>query len=87
LTKALEKVVNNTDVPASEELITTACFFHFSLGERGWPKRIEGLVRDHGNIWIIRNFFLHLLIFSYVEDDVTQEDSDDLLNLCVMIIE
>lgn len=87
LTKMLEQIVSDDANPLSEESIVVACFFQYSLGERGWPKRVMDLLNDRGNIWIIRNFFLNLLVYAYSEDEVDEADADDLLELCLMIVE
>lgn len=87
LTRILDKLVADPDEPASEELVIIACFFQYSLAERGWPKRVSNLLRGRDNIWIIRNFLLHLLTYTYVQDDVDPADSPDLLELCALIIQ
>jgi hypothetical protein len=87
LTRTLNKIVVDPPVPVSEELLVTACFFEYSLEEDGWPKRIAALLEERGNIWIIRNFLLQLLVFTYIEDEVSEQDSTDLLELCVQIIQ
>ncbi|WP_263090276.1 SIR2 family protein [Curtobacterium sp. RIT-PI-V] len=87
LTKILDQIMSDRDNPASEESIIVACFFQYSLGEPGWPGRVMTLLHDRGNIWIIRNFFLNLLAYAYSEDQVDKADADDLLELCLMIVE
>lgn len=87
LTRILDDLVANPDATASEELVIIACFFQYSLAEQGWPRRVAHLLRGRGNIWIIRNFLLHLLTYTYVQDDVAAVDSQDLLDLCALIIQ
>lgn len=87
LTRILDAIVADPDAPAAEELVIIACFFQYSLAERGWPKRLSNLLRGRDNIWIVRNFLLHLLTYTYIQDDVDAGDSADLLELCALIIQ
>ncbi|AQX81538.1 hypothetical protein BWO91_17610 [Plantibacter flavus] len=87
LTKILDRVLRDEGNPISEEAVVIACFFQYSLAERGWPGRVSDLLRQRGNIWIIRNFLLRLLMFAYETDEVHASDADELLDLCLMIIE
>jgi len=87
LTRILDQIVTDRDNPISEESVIVACFFQYSLAEKGWPARVKQLLQDRGNIWIIRNFFLNLLAYAYSEDEVEKSDEEDLLELCLMIVE
>lgn len=87
LTLLLARVVGDNDAPVSEASAIIACFFHYSLGAPGWPKEVMGLLKGQSNIWIVRNFLLHLLIGSYQSDEVAKEDAEDLLELCVAILQ
>ncbi|MEB0286203.1 SIR2 family protein [Cryobacterium sp. 10S3] len=87
LTLLLERVMNDSNKPPSEESVIMACFFHFSLREPGWPNKLTTLLRSQGNIWIVRNFLLHLLTYTFQMDDVEPDDAEDLLDLCALIIQ
>jgi len=87
LTKLLDRVVFDGASEPSDELIVIASFFLYSLAEPGWPARIMRLIRGRGNIWVIRNFFLNLLAFTYEQDALDSADADDLLELCLLIVE
>jgi len=87
LSLLLDRVMNDTKIPPSEETVIMACFFHYSLREPGWPAKLTALLQFQGNIWIVRNFLLHLLVNTFQTDDVEPEDASDLLDLCVLIIQ
>jgi DNA-binding phage protein len=67
--------------------VVMSCFFYYSLEQRGWPRKIADLIRDQGNLWIVRNFMLHLFVYDFEHDVVHRDDREDLLQLCMLIIQ
>lgn len=87
LLRLLDRVTSSEGGEPSEELIVMASFFHYALAEPGWPAKLTELLEGRGNIWIIRNFLLHFLLITYVEDEVPTADAETLLELSVSIIQ
>lgn len=87
LTRTLDRVLSKESATQSETVVLMACFFLFTLGEPGWPGKIASLLERQGNIWLVRNFLLHLFIQNFTDDVTTPSDADDLLDLCVSIVQ
>lgn len=83
LTVALDRAVADRTIFRSEQTVIAAAFFIVALQDEGWIARLSELLKDQGNIWIIRNFLLFLCLGPFMEDTVSQHDEDNLLELCL----
>lgn len=86
LLKVLASALEAGELSDSEEQTIAAVFLIYVLGERGWPAQLRKLLRDQGNIWIVRNFVLWLCVMAYVHRKNEPADEADLVELCVEIV-
>ena len=86
LTLLLNQVIEESSEADGEDVALIAAFFLYGLGEQGWPKRVEQLLSNYGNVWVVHNFLLHLFTRSFTDDDVVPDDSEDLLGLILGIV-
>lgn len=86
LLRPLNEVAEASKTDDRLEVAVAAAFMLYSVKDAGWPRALRDLVESRKNIWVVRNFLLPLLMNDYVSETVSQEDEDDLLNLCAEIV-
>lgn len=68
------------------EITIASAFMLYSVKEAGWPKALRALLENRRNIWVVRNFLLPLLMNDYALENVSEDDDEDLRNLCAEIV-
>ncbi|WP_148285562.1 SIR2 family protein [Microbacterium sp. B24] len=82
----LARVVKAAKSEARLDLTVASAFMLVAVKEPGWIDQLRDLLEKRGNIWVIRNFLLTLMIADYVRDRVRQADRLSLRDLILDII-
>lgn len=83
----LQAAIDSGELSGSDESTIATTFLIFAIREPGWPGQLRKLLASQGNIWIIRYFVFWLCASAYVNQAVADQDEDDLVELCVEIID
>lgn len=86
LLRPLNEVAEAAKSDERLEITVAAAFMLYSVKEAGWPKALRALLENRRNIWVVRNFLLPLLMNDYALENVSEDDEEDLRNLCAEIV-
>ncbi|MFT2817161.1 SIR2 family protein [Leifsonia sp. A12D58] len=81
----LERIIADFDSNTSAEKRVTAVYFLIAVAEPGWAEKARTVLSDVGNLWVMRNWMLMLLLYKYMENSTGAED-DTILRTCVDIV-
>ena len=68
------------------DAILVAIYFLVAAKPAGWEASVRQLLTPLGNVWVVRNFVLYVLLAIYVEQGDEGQLSPDLLEACLDIV-
>jgi len=82
----LAEVVKEAKAEERLELTVASAFMVFAVKEPGWVGQLKDLLADRGNVWVIREFLLALMIAEYVRGRVSSSETRSLRDLILDIV-
>lgn len=82
----LAEVLPSAKIDPRLELTIASAFMLVAVKEPGWIDQLGELLADRGNIWVVRNFLLTLMIADYVRGRVREAEHQALRDLIVDIV-
>lgn len=81
----LDRIIAQMTPQTPPEKRVAVAYFLIAVAEPGWAEKTNEVLAGIGNLWVMRNWILMLLLYKYM-DNSSGTDDEAILTLCIDIV-